>query len=214
MKLLCFIPLLIIIVLTSCSTIGNLTIEKRHYRDGFYINYHKQTNEKEKEPERIAIIQQSTHLNSVYDSAVTASPVISEKDITSVCVKSLGNKIQTVKKRFQQNPVSFNTGSGTKSQPKPNIKSLPRETSGDAEGNQFLCIIVAIFFPALGLYLYEGNSSNFHKALIIGGIALLLLLMSLFLSFFVYYIPLLFSLLAGLLYLADKIFAILKILNK
>lgn len=218
-------------LLTACQTGSKLTVDKRKYRKGYYVSFHKLDkpaaviNDSE-----FALLQQGVKASYENDADNSAGPFISINGAADSATEIVSNKqpvefrphVERIFKRqsFTLKPVTEKSNKKVQIM-RPKIKKrhsndLPQASSAtdDKDDKRLLCIILAIFFPVLALYIYEGNSKNFKISLLIGLATLICLILGYILSFLL--IPIIAALFFGLyvlFLLSNKIFAILKIAN-
>ncbi|MCA6364319.1 MAG: hypothetical protein IM638_14875 [Bacteroidetes bacterium] len=221
MKTLIFTLLFGTMFLASCSFPHSLSVEKRRYRQGFYIDLnttkvrHAEAQLTENTPQQLATadtLKAAQEVGSVVDSAVWHNVAVPEGGIANTDISGVKPDFRSaITNHHSKKGKQYSSRVNTNTQRLKKGKALP---AGGDESNKMLCIIVALFFPALGLYLYEGNSGNFRLALIIGCAALLCFVLAYILAVaLIFLIPAVLWGLGALLFLANKIFAVVKIAN-
>jgi uncharacterized membrane protein YqaE (UPF0057 family) len=178
------------ISLSSCSKVSNITITKRHYRSGFYVDLggsHKQKTVKHPaiEPKRTAQIS----TQEIIPSAATAEPVPSSSDdakdksivisekVTSalppfISSVNSGEKKQAHKKAIDNVYASTKSISTNKNEIQSALSVLNFNiwkendftsiiASGDASVPMWLMIVFAIILPPLAIGLKFGIVDKF-----------------------------------------------------
>ncbi|MCU0431898.1 MAG: YqaE/Pmp3 family membrane protein [Bacteroidia bacterium] len=163
-----FTALVTAVMLFSCSTSDGLTIEKRRYRDGFYVaKNHKKTTKAE---EKQAVVQRESitpaQANSVTPNAVTPEALKGEiQTLAEQTPAPQTSKAVTTPATEKQAP-SVVTAPLTKKEireaSKAVIKQGKKETkkSPSDDVDPILVILCCIFIPPLGVYLVKGDIDN------------------------------------------------------
>ncbi|MCU0436127.1 MAG: hypothetical protein MUC87_21905 [Bacteroidia bacterium] len=219
MKLLIITILSGTMFLASCSFPHSLSVEKRRYRQGFYIDLN---NNKARHAEAELTVNDKPETTNT-DTLKPAQAVANVAD-SAVCNNVAGPDGDKANTEFFAKKTDFRSATDQAKKGKQFFGRLKTHcavlkkgkavAAGGDDSNKMLCIIVALFFPALGLYLFEGNSGNFRLALIIGCAALLCFVLAYILAVaLIFFVPAVLWGLGALLFLANKIFAVVKIAN-
>lgn len=163
-----YIPLLIIAVIAS-SCQGKFTIAKRKYNKGFYVSTGKapkRTNEKTANTNN-----HSKQSPAIDEEIVNAEPLISKSLITEskntvVAAESYVHEKQSSKRETNKPSHALTASkdriySYAQKQFKPfeinpkNNTSAPKGKSSNSDAKLILCVIIALFIPPLGMFLWK-----------------------------------------------------------
>jgi len=175
-----FFPLILItaagIFLSSCGNLSKMSLTKRHYRSGYYVDFGKKTNtmttpsvvnSRMKTKRHTETAERTKPVSSIAGRTTAVSPVepsIPQYTLPNLKKKVLDNKIVSSNSRqisIKAIPVTNN------------YKSNEPGNKGDAEvrvnANVSFVVIVlcAIFIPPLGVALMYGINSYFWIDLIL-----------------------------------------------
>lgn len=155
-------------MLFSCSTGDGLTIEKRRYRDGFYVakNHKKSANTEEKQVavERPTITP--AQASGVTQKAVTPESVKGE--VQTIAGQTPAPKAATVAASPAKNTVtpSVVTAPLTKKEVRQAAKEVVKQGTKKSNKSfpddvpEAVIIICCIFIPPLGVYFVKGDIDN------------------------------------------------------
>lgn len=167
-----YLPLVLILVATL-SSCGALRVEKRHYRNGFYVDFNNnQHKTADADHQSEAALEPATNdVNPEPGSAAHASPdAVAPSDVQP----SEQHAVQPAKtaERAAEQPVSISVNAPSVDQPSAQHQQ-PEQTNessaGAADSDVMLIVLVilAIIIPPLAVYLKEGLTARFWLILIL-----------------------------------------------
>lgn len=161
------------LLFSSCANFGKLSIEKRHYRNGFYVHTSGKT--ETKATEKVTVENTAALVNEKNTDA--QKPVLQNGNTPAQMVESGNGNFPFVfhpatGKAVKQNSVSVLPAEKTAKEKQPvkaKIKSIlhnenPSQPAGDVD--QIILLILAILIPPLAIYLKEGLTNRFWIDLI------------------------------------------------
>lgn len=151
--------------LTSCN---NFHIEKRHYRNGFYVNLNKNTDRApEQKQNEAGVADEEENISKENeqraDERVVVAPVKSSEVSSPV-------QHSDDKSPAQTKTVVDATPSSEEVVQEPNQidhSVTPNQAPGDADVMLIIQVILAIIIPPLAVYLKEGLTNRFWLVLIL-----------------------------------------------
>ncbi|HTL81048.1 MAG TPA: YqaE/Pmp3 family membrane protein [Bacteroidia bacterium] len=159
-----FVILSLGIFLASCSGLRQMDLDKRHYRNGFYV--HRSGNVNNEVSSTNTINPAADNISSaavVPANTVTATPFaqqagtpVSENKTASVQVLSSANDLHAENKTTTSNPVESSTQNSTM------IIHHDHMPAGGGDTDIILLVILAILIPCVAVLLKEGGiTTNF-----------------------------------------------------
>ena len=166
------------LLLTSCSGIKTGTFGKRKYTSGIFHNKKAGANVLKKAKELASVSSNDLNKENVSDvkssesevklitknshaKAVAKSTFKSREKMTQLATNTdKSNSFSKASKPFFINP--FKNVRGTSAS-----KNFGIEETNKPKADQVIEIILAIFLPAIGVYVHEGVTTNFWIALIL-----------------------------------------------
>jgi uncharacterized membrane protein YqaE (UPF0057 family) len=174
-KSLLFILLAVVFVFSSCKHMGNLQIEKRHYRNGYYVHH----SGKSSENKTVAAVHETAVVENENVAAIKPEIVIEETlpvAETHATILPAKKDQATAQKKFEAAPQSRMTPADKKEKVAEKVRpvvsqlkqgSKPKQTPpADAGLNDVVMIILAIFLSPIAVYLKEGVTNRFWIDLI------------------------------------------------
>ncbi|MGL4598099.1 MAG: YqaE/Pmp3 family membrane protein [Bacteroidia bacterium] len=159
---------------TSCST--DLRVEKRRYNDGWYVHHSskKQSTNVAKEntvtaTENAVVAQEETTTST--SAEPTLSPANTTQETPAVAAQTTKSEKTSLAKTAKKPEVK--KVAEKKNSPIKNtvakIKKATKENAPATSDDKFiLAIILAIFFPCIGVLIWEGDiTTNFWVALLL-----------------------------------------------
>jgi uncharacterized membrane protein YqaE (UPF0057 family) len=167
-KSLLFILLAVVFVFSSCNHMGNLQIEKRHYRNGYYVHHSGKSSENKAaaavnetavaENEKIAAVHPQIVKEETLPVAEAHAAILPAKESPVKAHKKFEAPQKKEKETGKIRPVISQLKQGSKPHQVP--------SADDVSANEVLMIILAIFISPLAVYLKEGVTNRFWIDLI------------------------------------------------
>ena len=155
-------------IIALISVFASCSVEKRVHRNGYHVEWHgrnKQVEQTASQPtdKDLAIVENDAQKDPEVQSIAipqptlehAAAPVEIEKEVKSDLAKNIPTKRQARKEAMQSltHASKSNLWNGHKAELSHSIDAA--ET--DSQTDQLVCVIVALFLPFLGVYLYQGD---------------------------------------------------------
>lgn len=161
----CSVLTLFAFLFSSCS--GNLSVEKRHYRNGFYVHNSGKNQPATSEAvlEKEVVTSETKTFTQEPVAATEANPVKEEKTTAQTPVAEKQNPVRA------KNPVVKPAPASEKPTVKETIKTVKAATHKKpgkpaASDEMILLVILAILLPPLAIYLKTGITNLFWIDLI------------------------------------------------
>lgn len=168
-KSLLFILLAVVIVFSSCNYMGNLQIEKRHYRNGYYVHHSGKAGENK----TVAAVSEMAVAEN--ESAVARKPEAVKEEMRPAAemhsaILPAKETPAATQKKIETAPAKKEKLTDKISRVGAQLKqgSEPKQTpaADDVSTNEIIMIILAIFISPLAVYLKEGVTNRFWIDLI------------------------------------------------
>ncbi len=155
-------------IIAFISVFASCSVEKRVHRNGYHVEWHgrnKQVEQTVSQPadKDLAIVEHNDQKDPEVQLAAIPQPVVKqaaapveiEKEVKSDLAKNTPTKRQARKELMQSlsHASKGNPWNGHKAEVSHSIDAA--ET--DSQTDQLVCVIVALFLPFLGVYLYQGD---------------------------------------------------------
>jgi uncharacterized membrane protein YqaE (UPF0057 family) len=167
-KISLFILLAAVIGFSSCQS---LRIEKRHYNNGWYVDFGNEKNPQgsvvhsESEEETVVVAEESAPTETKSSPALVVDPNTTN---TEQMLPSSGSYVVTVSPETTTEPTTEHSTTKESKQAevqKPEAQKENAPAAGDAE--LILMVILAILLPPLAVYLAQGLTKWFWVTLIL-----------------------------------------------
>jgi uncharacterized membrane protein YqaE (UPF0057 family) len=155
-------------IIAFISVFASCSVEKRVHRNGYHVEWHgrnKQVEQTASQPadKDLAIVEHNDHKDPEVQPVAIPQPTVEhaaapaeiEKEVKSDLAKNTPTKRQARKEVMQSlSPASkSNLWNGHTSEVSHSIDA----SETDSQTDQLVCVIVALFLPFLGVYLYQGD---------------------------------------------------------
>jgi uncharacterized membrane protein YqaE (UPF0057 family) len=159
---------------TSCSNLSKISIAKRHYRSGFYVNWGGRSLPNLTQPVSRNPIREKHPISPIVIAKSEKNPVLMAPAIKSK-KQGLTKKIITQKSRQENYPVNIELSSASQNTLAQNtrVNDYIAVSSGDGNHDRnvsvpfVIIVLCAIFIPPLGVGLMYGIDSYFWIDLIL-----------------------------------------------
>lgn len=155
--------LLAVVVFSSCNYMENLQVEKRHYRNGYYVHHSGKAGENKTvaavnetaavENENIAAVKPEALQEEMQPVAETHIAILPVKENPSAAHKTIEAAPVKKEKPQKADHVIAKLKQGAKPKQNP--------AADDVSTNELIMIILAIFISPLAVYLKEGVTNRF-----------------------------------------------------
>lgn len=155
-------------IFSSCSTTDGLTIEKRRYRDGYYVSKSKRNDNKAEEkqvvlsretitPQQAAALEQQAVQPETVKGEV--QPVAEQTTLSAPATPAATSTVNTVTEAKKEE-VSVN-----KKEARETTKTAVKQAKKDAKKSaddvpDVVIILLCLFIPPLAVYLIKGDIDN------------------------------------------------------
>lgn len=189
--------LLFLLPLIAFSSCSSLRIEKRHYRDGFYVNLNNHHKEKAA-PESTDETQPVENSTAIGNTETVVQETKTVEEVPQISTPAPAVQ-QVPEEKVAVAPVENTLAPETEKTNAPEVASAPAaENEGQPQGDVelILLVILAILLPPLAVFLEQGVTKWFWITLIlcifgggvffypvIGGLWLIAVIIALFVVF-------------------------------
>jgi uncharacterized membrane protein YqaE (UPF0057 family) len=161
-----YLPLILVLV-AALSSCGALRVEKRHYRNGFYVDFNKNQHKTAgvDHQAQAAVEPVIRDVNPDPVNEAKESPKAEENVLTSE-----QHAVQPAKVTEQPQTIEVNVPSVDQPSPKDQQQEQTQESpagAADSDVMLIVLIILAIIIPPLAVYLKEGLTGRFWLILIL-----------------------------------------------